>query len=439
MADNGEIDQLSRLMVSYDEQMSNLDAKLAEIEEENANDANMTAVQQYHEDYHNYPTSLTAPAEDEQVIMVDDALDRVIHLETLLKIRRRHNELMAKERVAYRNRLRKEGNSLQKTSDELDMVVDATGWHDKYVLDKDDLYAKKENVHDMAVLEQKVRREVKATQFLTKKKEDTLCRLRDEVEKTKEKQIELNEWYNKVRVARRDIAEEEAQLAVLQRDDDELTRQVAVLEDSKAARNASVEILEADKAFLKRNRMELSRDVYEQRRISRAQTIREEELRKRINVLMMCLTTMKLEKAYREKALEVEEGAVVTQNPEPKSISDVIPDNETVPIDSYRLVAVTNDKLQDSVGDKQMLALERESVLVALNAQLLRAIERHNENVDELDMSRFEKDSVSRQLIEDIQSRHEAFRRRMEVLSSENTRLRNELSQKQQRERRRKQ
>lgn len=417
-----EVDQLAGLIQRYDDQIANLDNKLAFLEEENDNDQAMVTVKQYHQDVSN------------DNIKIDDALDRVIHLENQIKILRRRNELMKKDHAKYQNRIHRTGNSLQKSANELDMVIDVTGWHEGYLIDKEGLNLRKQDTHQMALLETKVRREIKNAAMLTKKKRDTLVKLCDQVDAVKERQNVLNEWYNKVRVQRRDNAEREASIAVLRRNDETVSRALVELEESKKAANGSVAILQADKAYLVEARRDIVSSVSNQNRLVRAQMIREDQLKRRINILMSCLKDLKLEKAFRESSKQIESGAVVRTVPEPQQLSDVIPEDERIPVDSHRLVFLANSHLEGSMASKSMLLLERESVLYAMEAQMLKSIERHNGNVDELDVSRFEKGSKARQLIEDIQNRHQAFRAKMEDLTRENTRLRNELSEKRQRE-----
>lgn len=421
--DTQEVNQLAGLIQRYDDQINALDGRLNELEEDNANDRAMVAVKQYHQDVSN------------DAIKIDDALDRVIYLENQLKILRRRNELMKKDHTKYQNRIRMTGNSLQKSANELDMVIDVTGWREGYVVDTEGLKLRKKDTHQMTVLEAKVRREIKTTALLTKKKKDTLVKLRDQVETIKEKQNKLNEWYNKVRVQQRDNAEKEARIAVLQRENEDISRALVVLEDSKKASNGSVAILQADKAYLVATRRDILGSVANQNRLVRAQTIREEQLKRRLDILMTCLKDLKLEKAFRESAANMESGAVVRAGPEPQQLSDVIPEDERIPVDTHRLVFMADNQLVGTTASKSMMVLERESVLYAMEAQMLHAIQRHNGNVDQLDVSRFEKDSKARQLVEDIQNRHQVFRAKMEELTRENTRLRNELSQKRQRER----
>lgn len=419
-----EVDQLAILIQGYDDQLSALDARLQELEEENRSDEAMMQVKKYHQEVSN------------DNIQVDDALDRVIHLETQLKIMRRRNELIQKENRRYHDRVRRTGNSLQKSHDELDMVIDVTGWHEGYFLDKEGLNLRKQDVHHMTVLETKVRREIKTTAMLSKKKQDTLVKLREQVEAIQEKQNKLNEWYNKIRVQQRDNAERQAHIEVLRRDDEELSRELVALEESKTAMNGSIAILEADKAFLIGSRRDIVGSVAHQNRLTRAQQIREDQLRRRLSMLTSCLKDLKLEKAFQASAKSIEGGAVVRTQPEPQQLSDIIPEDEQIPVDAYRLVYYANGNLEGRTASRSMLLLERESVVYAMEAQLLHAMQRHNTNVYELDARRFEKGTKARQLIEDIQSRHQAFRTRMEELTRENTRLRNELAQKNQRERR---
>lgn len=416
-----EVDQLAGLIQCYDDQLNQLDSRLAEIEQENESDEAMMTVKKYHEDVSN------------DQIQVDDALDRVIHLETQLKILRRRNQLMKKDHVRYQNRIRRTGNNLQKTADELDMVIDVTGWHEGYVLDKEGLNLRKQDTHQMAVLEAKVQKEIKTTATLIKKKQDTLIKLNDQVNVYKEKQNLLNEWHNKVLVQQRDNTEMAARLAVLQKDDENISRQLVALEEATRAANGSVAILQADKAYLQQVRRDFV-STNQQNRLVRAQGVREDQLRRRLNILMSCLKDLKLEKAFQESAKNIESSAVVRTGRVPSQLSDIIPEDESIPIDTYRLVFFANSGLEGATASKSMLLLERESVLYCMEAQLLRAIERHNGNVDEMDVTRFEKGSKARQLIEDIQNRHQAFRVKMEELTRENTRLRNELSQKRQRE-----
>lgn len=417
-AKESKMDELTMVLQGYDDQLSALDARLQELEEQNRGDEAMAVVKKYQHDVSN------------DNILIDDALDRVIHLETELKILRQRNKGSVKGTHKFQQRLNKTANNLQKMHDELEMVVDATGWHEGYVLDRNNLTQCKKDVHEMSVLETKLRHEIKNAEKVNNKKQDTLSKLRQDVEKIAEKQNELNDWYNQVRVQQRENAAKEARLAALRKEDEEISRALVVIEERSNCLNGSALILEADKAYLNSARKEMQLTISGQRRLTRAEQVREDQLRKRLAMLMSCLKDLKLEKAFNESAKSIDTNAIVKTREAPQQLSDIIPEQEEIPIDSFRLVYFDNENLKSSSASKGLLALERESVVCAMEAQLIDSIRRYNSCVDDIDVNRLEKASKAQQLIQDIQNRHQQFRRRMEDLTKENTRLRNELAAK---------
>lgn len=368
-------------------------------------------------------------------IHIDDALDRVIHMEAQLKILRRRNHQIEKEKRDLEKRLRATGNSLQKSSDQLNMVVDVTGWHEKYQLDRESFCQYKVDLQEMTKQEIKTKNEIKTMSTLCRKKEETILKLREQLEEIKKKQDVLNSWYNKIRVQQRDNAERRTALEVLRRDDEKISQALVEQEERNKSKNGSVMILKKDKAYLTSMCEDLTENVTHQKQLLRAQEKRESQLRARVDILMSCMKDLKLEEDFRSGKKKLEEsGALVTAKPKPQQLSDIIPKEDTIPIDSYRLVYLTNKEAEYKNASYNTLLLERGSVLQSMESQLSVAIDRHNGNVEDLNMNRIEKEQNTRQLLEEIQTQHQSSRKKMETLTRENAFLRNELTKKRIRE-----
>lgn len=417
-----ELEELGTIIQSYENKLSQLDERLQQLQAQNDEDENLTEVKKYHQ------------AVSNDIIQIDDALDRVIHLETQLKILRRRNHVMEKEKKKYDNRLRVAGNALQKCSDELNMVIDITGWHEKYQLDREGLLQYKQDLQEMTKQEAKTRSEIRSMATLCRKKEGTIIKLQEQIDEMRKQQDLLNYWNNKIRVQQRENAEKRAAVDILHREDEKVSQILVDQEERDKSKNGSVIILEKDKGYLTEMRQKLTGTLTRQKRLLRAQEVRESQLRRRVDVLMSCLRDLHLEKAFQEKATENENGALVAAKPEPQQLSDIIPEEEMIPIDTYHLVYCADKQLESKNSSRSMLLLEREGVVQTMESQLAAAIERHNVNVEDLGINRLEQEQNTRQLIDDIQNCHLSFRKKVEILTRENTFLRNELAMKRQRE-----
>lgn len=415
-----EVEELGTLIEGYEKQLSELDVRLQQLQAENDVDENFGVVKKYHQDV------------SHDVIHIDDALDRVIHLETQLKIRSRRNQVLEKEKKKLDHQLRVAGNALQKCSDDLNMVVQITGWHEKYQLDREGLLQYKQDVQEMTRQEAKTKNEIKAMTVLCRKKEGTIINLQKRIDEMKEQHDVLNSWNNKIRVQERENAEQRASLEQLSHEDEKLSQLLVEQHERESSENGSVIILKKDKEYLTSMRRGLCGTLTRQKQFIRAQEIRESQLRRRLDTLMSCLKDLKLEKAYQDKLQETGSGALVVAKAEPQELSDIIPEEEMIPIDTYRLVYCADKQLESKNSSRSMLLLERESVVQSMESQFSSAIERHNLNVEDLGINRLEQEQSTCQLIEDIQNRYVLFQKKMERLKRENIFLRNELAMKRQ-------
>lgn len=412
-----EAEGSSTAVQQYDHQLNELDKPSHDFFDEDVLIDELNLVKEYHKTVSN------------DNIHIDDALDRVIHLEAQLKILQRSNQQIAKEKRELEKRLRATGNALQKSSDELNLVIDVTGWHEKYQLDRESFCQYKQDLQEMTKQEAKTKDEIKSMTTLCRKKEASILKLREQLEEIKKKQDVLNSWYNKIRVQQRDNAERRTALEVLHKDDEKISNMLVEQEERDKSKNGSVMILEKDKAYLTSMHKGFKVSLSDQKKLMNAQVRREDQLRDRIKILMSCMKDLKLEGEFRKGKKKMEEsGALVTAKPTPQQLSDIIPKVETIPIDSYRLVYRANKELEYKNASYNTLLLERGSVLQSMESQLYLAIQRHNDNVENLNVNQFEREQSTRQLLEEIQIQQLTFRKKMETLTKENTHLRNMLA-----------
>eukprot|EP00331_Platyophrya_macrostoma_P003119 CAMPEP_0176412754 /NCGR_PEP_ID=MMETSP0127-20121128/4318_1 /TAXON_ID=938130 /ORGANISM="Platyophrya macrostoma, Strain WH" /LENGTH=439 /DNA_ID=CAMNT_0017792457 /DNA_START=21 /DNA_END=1339 /DNA_ORIENTATION=+ len=363
---------------------------------------------------------------DPRDIPAEEALDTIVRLENTLKVIQRRNQLIQREVAVQEKLLKDRMKILDSVSREEEYLVSATGWSEQTV---DNAVEIRHEIHEMIDLEQTLQKEMVSAEALIRKKEKAVELLELQLREKKEKEELLGVLYNDIRVKDRDCVE-------MQRSIDALTSQhhqsQELIEVARSKRGVlSIQSLRGDTESL-RSTVQMHRDTRRrQDEVTKAQIFRAKQLQTRIDILTAALKDMKLDKDF-ERSIPKSSLVPGAAKDEPSSRDDVVPQNELVPVESYYLLARDNDAMRTSVARKDVMVLEKEATIHALEAKLESFTHSLNLSTEQQDSLRVNKATEMDELQETLHQQHQAYRRQIEELLSANLRLKTELNKAQQ-------
>ncbi|ORC92088.1 uncharacterized protein TM35_000043020 [Trypanosoma theileri] len=410
-----ELDRMKAAIESYAQQLEDIDNAIQTIQDENQKDEVSRQIVDYQTAYERNPASIPA----------EDALDTITRLQNTLKIVKRRNHLLARENTTQQKFLQDRSKFLLRETDAYNTMVDKTGWHEQYMVDHDDVQQKGEDVKVMADLEAKVRRELRAAQSIIKKKEALVVGLEAQVERGEEIDTTLNMIFNDIRVKERDARELEIQLERLRKDDKRYDDALTVFESQQ--QNASLACVETDRDFLKDAVLEMKAVCRRQDNVMRAQMTRQQQLHARLDTIFKSLREMRLEEEFKRN---VPKSALVPSacREEPEDVSKILPEEEFIPIHTYRLIHKNNETMRTNVARKNMLVLEKEGVIQALDATLAKYADALNMTSKQQEELKHNKELEMDELTTELQEQHQNYLRQLEQLMQENVELKKKLN-----------
>lgn len=363
---------------------------------------------------------------DPRDIPAEEALDTIVRLENTLKVIQRRNQLIHREIANQEKVLKDRTKVLDAVSREEDHLVSATGWSEQTM---DNAIELRHEIHEMVELEQTLQKEMVSAEALIRKKEKAVELLEAELRQKKEKEELLGVLYNDIRVKDRDCVE-------MQRFIEALTNQhhesQALIEVARSKRGVlSIQSLRGDTESLK-STVQMHRDTrHRQDDVTKAQLFRAKQLQTRIDILTAALKDMKLDRDF-ERSIPKSSLVPGAAKDEPTNRDEVLPQNEKVPVESYFLLARDNEAMRTSVARKDVMVLEKEATINALEAKLDSFTHSLNLSTEQQDSLRINKATEMDELQETLQEQHYAYRRQIEELLSANLRLKTELNKAQQ-------
>ncbi|ESL07674.1 hypothetical protein TRSC58_04633 [Trypanosoma rangeli SC58] len=405
-----ELDRMNAAIEEYALQLDTINGEIASIEGENDDDDVSRQIVEYQ----------TACERDPASILAEDALDTITRLQNALKIAKRRNQLFAKENVTQQKLLDDRSKFLLRETRDYDALVDKTGWHEHYSMKEEEEAQKASDVKEMSQLEAIVKNELRAAHTIIKKKEAVLRGLEEELQKRADLDATLNDVYNNIRVKQRDCRELELRLEELRKHSQKNDEALTVYESQM--RSVSIGYMETDKAFLKDAVAQMKAVCRRQDNVIRAQLTRQQQLHARLDTIMQSLREMKLEKEYERN---VSKTALVpsASREEPEDVLSILPKDETIPIYTYRLVYKNKEMMNANVLRKNMLVLEKEGVIHAMEASLMKYVNALNMTTKQLEDLKFNKNFEMSELMDELQQQHKNYLHQLEMKMQENNQL----------------
>lgn len=362
--------------------------------------------------------------ENPRDIAAEDALDHIVSLENTLKITQRRNTLLARENATQAKTVKDRVKILEKLIKDSDAIAAATGWSadDDTQLDAEQLRA---GILEMQTLEQGMQKELVAGEVVLHKKQQTVADLEKKLSVLRDKEEDYGVLCNDVRVRERDCRELEREIAEIQ---DEHSTSDQLIEYARSKRGVvSIQNLQDDTASLK-GTVEQQRLIRrKQDEVVKAQLFRARQLQTRIDIITAALKDMKLDKEFEHSAprSSLVPGAA---KDEPADINEVIPENELLPIETYLLLLRDNESMRTSVARKDVMVLEKEATVQALEAKLESFTHSLNLSTEQQDSLKLHKALEMDDLQEQLQEQHQTYRRQIEELLSVNLKLKSKIN-----------
>ncbi|CCW68889.1 unnamed protein product [Phytomonas sp. Hart1] len=413
-----EQERVTATIEQYNTQLQEIDEQILEIEQKKKEITHQ--IQDHEEKTLNFHVDLAA----------HDGLDSIIRLENKLKITQRCNHLLSRENETQERLLEARTKKLKKISDEIDNISFTTGWCDN-VSDTNDQDVDKQNaaIQEILGVEAKTREEIRSTDKNIKKKERTILKLHVNAGHNQELQVRLTRIQNEVRFRQRECRELETKLKRMQTQDIPVEQELVKLEEKTIPLSQSLTCMEKDKEFLAEAVRESKMICSRQENVIKAQLARQEQLQSRLDAVMKSLHVMDLAKDFEQNTSK-SALVPVSAREEPENVSQILPEDERIPIDTYRLLYKNGEITRTNLARKNMLVLEKESVIQATEEKLQQLIDKHNLNARHGDAQHVNADDQIRNFLETLQTKQEDYRTRLDALVADNKRLRIELSRK---------
>lgn len=362
-----ELQRMTRAIEEYASRLDSLGAELETIEQQNRNDEVSRQIQQYNE-------AVVAPQE----IAVEDAMDNIVRMQNQLKIAQRRNQLLARENAMQEKLLRERANKLNSTHKELDTIMAATGWYGgKRDVQFSRIEREQADIHDMSLVETSLRSDIKSSKLTIAKLEKTVLALSAKMLENEERRTRYIQLCNDCRAREKECSEMQATAQRMAADNNKLQLVVKTESDSTLIEN-SIACMESDREFLSDAVQDMKMACRRQENVIKAQITREQQLQRRLDTVTKSLNEMRL---AREFERNVAKSALVpsASREEPEDVAEVLPQDEYIPVDTFRLLYKNNEMMRTNVARKNMLVLEKESVVQSMEARVMQHIEKHNE------------------------------------------------------------
>ncbi|KAL7701956.1 hypothetical protein N2W54_008095 [Lotmaria passim] len=413
-----ELQRMTQAIEKYATRLDALGSELKSIEEQNLNDNVNRQIQQYNE-----------VSQAKSDIAAEDALDNIVRLQNQLKIVRRRNQLLARENAMQEKLVRDRAKKLEASSAELQSVMSATGWYGgKREVQFSQMERERADIHDMAFVEASLQADIKNARVANAKLEKTVVALHAKVQENEERRTRYMQLRNSIRVREKECNELRAKTQRMAADNHQL--QLVVQSDSgmNLVENSTA-CMESDCEFLTDAVQDMKVACRRQDNVIKAQIARQQQLQTRLDTVMRSLREMRL---AREFERNVAKSALVpsASREEPEDVAEVLPEDEYIPVDTYRLLYKNNEMMRTNVARKNMLVLEKESAVQSMEAKVADSIENHNEvarHDDEVQMYGVESMRAARQR---MRAEENKLSEQIEQLRKDNAELRGTIAKK---------
>lgn len=356
----------------------------------------------------------------------EDASDFLIRLQKQVEAARKRNEQLAHEKQAHERALESQARKLACVSKNAEYLTQLTGWTNDKPLhvppSAQEAAAMRSEMTEMAKEEAVIQHEMRATQNIICRKQQTIVSTQALIAAAAEKSNIINEINNQVRQRQRECQELKTSLERMRAEDIPIANALQRIEASNAVATNSIAVMESDRNMLLQASKELKKSCRDQDTVIRGLFTRQDQLQKILSAVQQSLREMNLEAEYSRESGG--RALVPAADDTPPSESTI----QSVSVEVYRLLHKNNEMMRALVARKNMLVLEKESVIQAIQAKLNGYIGAFNATANQDENVQLSKSIEMGELLEDLQSQHQMYRDTIRELTKENQQLRGQMS-----------
>ena len=406
------MDNVEQEIVAVEQQLAKTDSDIARLIVQ-SEDTSALEVAERRKEFEKNPRDIAA----------EDALDTIVRLENTLKVVLRRNVLLSRENALQKKLHKDRVKVLEKRSKDCDDLLSITGFHERYAAAP--VEERRQKIDEMIALEATLNKELASAFVIIRKKEQLVETLQNELDKKIEKEEQLQLVYNDIRVKDRDCQEIQAQIDEIKREDRKKDNALTLAENRRAV--LSINSLRGDMDYL-RDEIEKQKSVRRrQEEIIKAELHRARQLQARLDVVQTALHDLKLEKEFERSNAKSSMVVVASVEDPEETISQIIPDDESVPVETFLLLHRDNEAMRTSVSRKDMMVLEKEATIQALEAKLETQHHSYTVRSQQQVSTKTGKAIEMGDLQETVTAQHHEYRKEIENLLAANLKLKMKL------------
>eukprot|EP01059_Diplonema_ambulator_P018868 TRINITY_DN3150_c1_g2_i1.p1 TRINITY_DN3150_c1_g2~~TRINITY_DN3150_c1_g2_i1.p1 ORF type:complete len:667 (+),score=363.34 TRINITY_DN3150_c1_g2_i1:43-2043(+) len=305
---------------------------------------------------------------EEETILPEEALDKIVELEHAIKLQQKQNEEIIRDTNLTEKDIQAVDKQIDASAKELSHIQRVTGFdNNNNKRDHVDWDLQEEQISHLFKLVQQLEREHSKGVQMLKKQTELLVALSEEVEEKKEVEEQVFKCQNDINVVQKEIEQIQGETKKLMEDHNKSDRAIMVLENQRD--EVAVKSLQNDKQYLQRQIAGHISAKGDSDRIIKAQAFRLSVLESRLNVVTNALKDLKSDQKIQRRlkdALTLAEDEDV----DPMNLETLVPQNEMIDIELYELLNRDLEAITTSMKLKDIILHEKEATIEATEIKL---------------------------------------------------------------------
>eukprot|EP01061_Rhynchopus_euleeides_P016960 TRINITY_DN2830_c0_g1_i3.p1 TRINITY_DN2830_c0_g1~~TRINITY_DN2830_c0_g1_i3.p1 ORF type:complete len:667 (+),score=388.64 TRINITY_DN2830_c0_g1_i3:72-2072(+) len=307
---------------------------------------------------------------EEETILPEEALDKVVELEHAVKHQQKLNSETLRDTALTEKDIQTVDKRIDAVSRELQHIQRVTGF-DSAHSNKDhiDFSLQEEEIAQLQQLVRRLEEEHRVGTARLSKKTQLLVTLSEEVEEKAEIEEQVFKAMNDLKVTDREVGELQEQLRLLRLDHMKTDRAITALEGRRDL--GAVQSLNSDKVYLQSQIGQHKNAKREADRTIKAQAHRLAQLENRLSVVTAALkdlkTNNKIQRRLKDALMNAE---VEDADIDPYNIDNYLPAREVVDVELYELLQRDLEAITTSMKLKDIILLEKEATIEATELKL---------------------------------------------------------------------
>eukprot|EP01064_Diplonema_japonicum_P026862 TRINITY_DN3845_c6_g1_i1.p1 TRINITY_DN3845_c6_g1~~TRINITY_DN3845_c6_g1_i1.p1 ORF type:complete len:667 (+),score=318.37 TRINITY_DN3845_c6_g1_i1:40-2040(+) len=305
---------------------------------------------------------------EEDTILPEEALDKVVELEHAIKLQQKVNEEVIRDTNLTEKDIQAVDKQIDSVAKELGHIQRVTGFdNSNNKKEHIDWNLQEEQILHLTELVQTLEREHSKGVQVLKKKTELLVRLSEEVEEKKEVEEQVFKCQNDINVVNKEMDEVREETNRLMKYHDKSDRAITVLEEQRDV--VAVDSLQNDKQYLQRQISSHVSAKGESDRIIKAQAFRLGVLENRLGVVTNALKDLKSDQKIQRR---LKDALTLTEDDDvdPTNLEAIMPANELIDIELYELLNRDLEAITTSMKLKNIILHEKEATIEATELKL---------------------------------------------------------------------